>query len=197
MSDSNAIPNLVPNLKYNSQEITKSYRSTYEIMTFARRALLSVPRKGRPVALPEPLKRHGASPQMHNVQNADELSNALAQVLSQIQENGYRNIAVICKTSARCSVIADLLTLKGVDFRLATSFDFKYEGGIVIVPVHLAKGMEFEASLVVDADAQTYTETEFDGRLLYVALTRALHVLDVFWIGQISKHLEKVVVPQG
>jgi len=93
-------------------------------------------------------------------------------------------------------LIADLLKSKGVNFRLATSSDFKYEGGIVIVPVHLAKGMEFEASLVVDADTQTYTETEFDGRLLYVALTRALHILHVFWIGQISKHLEKAAALQ-
>lgn len=190
------IRNVLPNLKYAFQEITKSYRSTYEIMTLARRALLSVPRKGRPVALPEPLKRHGALPQLHSLQNTGELSDALTQAIGRIQEDGCRNIAIICKTSARCSVIADLLTLKSADFHLATSSDFKYEGGVVIVPVHLAKGMEFEASLVVDADAQTYTETEFDGRLLYVALTRALHVLEVFWIGQVSKHLEKVATPQ-
>jgi DNA helicase-2/ATP-dependent DNA helicase PcrA len=130
------------------------------------------------------------------LQNTGELSDALTQAIGRIQEDGCRNIAIICKTSARCSVIADLLTLKSADFHLATSSDFKYEGGVVIVPVHLAKGMEFEASLVVDADAQTYTETEFDGRLLYVALTRALHVLEVFWIGQVSKHLEKVATPQ-
>ena len=69
----------------------------------------------------------------------------------------------------------------------------EYRGGLVILPVHLAKGMEFEAALVVDSDVATYSASEFDGRLLYVAVTRALHALHVFWCGDVSPHLREAV----
>jgi len=53
--------------------------------------------------------------------------------------------------------------------------------------------MEFEAVLVVGADDATYAATAFDGRLLYVALTRALHVLHIFWVGNVAWHLEQAL----
>jgi hypothetical protein len=43
--------------------------------------------------------------------------------------------------------------------------------------------------VVVDAGARAYGPTAFDGRLLYVALTRPLHVLHVVWTGTMSTHL--------
>jgi DNA helicase-2/ATP-dependent DNA helicase PcrA len=58
-----------------------------------------------------------------------------------------------------------------------------YAGGALVLPVHLSKGMEFEAVLLADASAQAYSEEVFDGRLLYVAATRALHDLHIFTVG--------------
>jgi DNA helicase-2/ATP-dependent DNA helicase PcrA len=59
----------------------------------------------------------------------------------------------------------------------------------VILPVHLAKGMEFEAVLLAGADERNYPATEFEGRLLYVAATRALHRLEIFAAGAANAYL--------
>ena len=64
-----------------------------------------------------------------------------------------------------------------------------YRGGVIVLPVALAKGLEFDAAVVVDADAATYGPAAFDARLLYVALTRAMHALRVVWAGSPSPHL--------
>ena len=47
---------------------------------------------------------------------------------------------------------------------------------IVIVPSYLAKGLEFDAVLIVVMD-ETYTRDELDLKLLYIAMTRPMHQL--------------------
>jgi DNA helicase-2/ATP-dependent DNA helicase PcrA len=53
--------------------------------------------------------------------------------------------------------------------------------------------------LVIGADARTYTEAPLDARLLYVAVTRALHRLYVLWTGQPSPLLSPIrpAIPQS
>ena len=45
--------------------------------------------------------------------------------------------------------------------------------GVFIIPVYMAKGLEFDAVIICDADSQNYYD-EDDRSLLYVACTRAL-----------------------
>lgn len=162
-------------------------------MTFANSVLQEVLKdKGRAPAV-EALKRHGPSPEIHAMEREADLFPELVRAIERLQVEAYSNIAIITKTAMHGAQLADELRAFGYsDFELVNS-DARFNGGVVIVPVHLAKGMEFEASLVAGVDARTYTETEFDGRLLYVALTRALQVLHIFWVGEITPHLERAV----
>ena len=47
---------------------------------------------------------------------------------------------------------------------------------LLVVPSHLAKGLEFDAVMIVAYDAPYYPHA-IDRKLLYVALTRAMHEL--------------------
>jgi DNA helicase-2/ATP-dependent DNA helicase PcrA len=49
--------------------------------------------------------------------------------------------------------------------------------------------LEFDAVILTDADAATYTPDTLDARLLYVALTRASHELHICWVGELSPYL--------
>ncbi|MGB8647217.1 MAG: UvrD-helicase domain-containing protein [Anaerolineae bacterium] len=180
-------------LNYHFAEISQSYRTTYEIMQCARQVLKSMQEKGYAVpALPRPLERHGVPVAFYPLTARADLYSRLRQLIMQLRFKQWDNIAILCKDTMRSAGLAAGLQSGGLDeVRLVTAADARYAGGIVVAPVHLAKGMEFEVGLVVDVDAQTYTESEFDGRLLYVALTRALHELHIFWAGDISPHLEK------
>jgi len=183
-----------PQFKTSTRELVKSYRSTYEIIRFANVVLQALAKDKARAPIAEPLKRHGAPPALHRLKRAADLARELRAAIEREQTAGHRNIAVIAKTTEHAVHTAQALrAVDEIEFYLVTSPDFRYEGGIVVVPVHLAKGMEFEVSLVVDVDNQTYSETEFDGRLLYVALTRALHALHLFWAGQVALYLEKAV----
>jgi DNA helicase II / ATP-dependent DNA helicase PcrA len=52
--------------------------------------------------------------------------------------------------------------------------------------------LEFDAVFVADASEENYTTSELDTKLLYVALTRPLHKLYIYYIGERSKLLEDV-----
>ena len=174
---------------YGYHEITTSYRTTYEITTFANTVLKSLARSGHTLGLAEPFERHGDAPQLHRLDGESKLPQAIADSVKRIREQGYENIAIIAKTADAAVNLAVTLYDHLEAFEVIETAEVEYRGGLVLLPVHLAKGMEFEAALVVGADDANYTATEFDGRLLYVAITRALHVLHVFWIGNISVHL--------
>jgi len=183
-----------PNFTVKQSELVKSYRSTYEIIQFANVVLQTITTKGGRAPVADVLKRHGPLPALHPYESDSSLSKQVKAVVTQALHDGYRNIAIIGKTVARCERLAELFERNGLGgYQLVKSADFKYEGGTIVAPVHLAKGMEFDVALVVDVDALTYSETELDGRLLYVALTRPLHVLCLFWSGKVAKQLERAI----
>ena len=54
----------------------------------------------------------------------------------------------------------------------------------MLIPVYLAKGLEFDAVIAYDVSAANYGEAE--RRLLYIVCTRALHRLILFCPGELS-----------
>jgi DNA helicase-2/ATP-dependent DNA helicase PcrA len=184
---------------YRYEECAVGYRTTAEITALANRVLASIARlqdapssrvrSARP-ALAQTVDRHGPPPSLTAAADEAELVAAVAGAVAGARERRYASIAIITKTAGRARHLAAGLKQAGVpDVALAAAPDFEYRGGVVLLPVHLAKGLEFDAAVVVDADANTYPATPFDGRLLYVALTRALHALHAIWTGHLSPHL--------
>ena len=57
-----------------------------------------------------------------------------------------------------------------------------YTAGTLIVPAYAAKGLEFDAVILITID-EKYHHNELDAKLLYVAMTRSLHQLYLFSLG--------------
>jgi len=70
-----------------------------------------------------------------------------------------------------------------IDLKLIKTGTEEELSGIFIIPVYLAKGLEFDAVLICDANSENYSAKE-DKKLLYVASTRALHHLGVYGVGE-------------
>ncbi|MBI3970444.1 MAG: ATP-binding domain-containing protein, partial [Chloroflexi bacterium] len=137
-----------------------------------------------------PFDRHGPPPALIEAEDEQALVSVVAGAVAGARERGCASVAIVTKTAGRARELAGSLDEAGVgDVALAATPDFTYRGGTVVLPVYLAKGLEFDAAIVVDADARTYPATAFDGRLLYVALTRAMHELHVVWRGRLTTHL--------
>jgi DNA helicase-2/ATP-dependent DNA helicase PcrA len=97
-----------------------------------------------------------------------------------LQTEGFRSIAIITKTAAESYLAYERLREIGVEgLKLITKGTEQFEKGVMVIPVYLAKGVEFDAVLVYDASAARYGE-EYDRKLLYTACTRAMHRLHLY-----------------
>jgi hypothetical protein len=175
---------------YRYAENRVSYRTTAEITALANRVLRGLTAGGEGA---RPVGRHGPEPVLTAVEGEEALPVAVARAVAALRRREYASIGVVTRTAARARELAPLLAAAGAeDVQLALAPGFELRGGVVLLPVALAKGLEFDAAVVVDADAATYGPAPFDGRLLYVALTRAMHELHVLWSGgedRLSPHL--------
>ncbi|MDR1704290.1 MAG: ATP-binding domain-containing protein, partial [Clostridiales bacterium] len=152
--------------------LERSYRTTVEIMDYASKTAdllkLNVPRA-------VPVIRHGPAVVHKECAAGKDQAAAIDGIIKAYQQNGRQSAAVICKTPDECQRLKKLLKSPGI--RLLTGREKDYGGGTVILPAYLSKGLEFDG--VVIADASRFGMTETDVKLLYVAMTRALHELSV------------------
>ena len=65
-----------------------------------------------------------------------------------------------------------------------------FTNGVMVLPIYMTKGLEFDAVLVWNPDEVSYLASNGDAKLLYVAITRALHELHIIYQGNLSKLLQ-------
>jgi len=153
--------------------LAKSYRTTIEIMDFANKIL-----KHLGVSLAEPVIRHGEEVIVSKPKNNLEY---IENKINEYLDKGYKSIAIICKEEKEVNKYYDYLKEKMKISKLDEN-STSYDGGICLLPIALAKGLEFDAVIVVNVDNDRYDKNNIlDMKLLYVALTRALHELNVIY----------------
>ncbi|HFK1762841.1 DNA helicase UvrD [Bacillus wiedmannii] len=161
-------------------ELTRSYRSTKEIIEFANEIIKNAE---IPVGLATPVFRSGEKVKVIHV---EDQFNEIMKTLKHLQNEDVKTIAVIGRTDDECRDIYEKLTNAGLAVNVIEADQSKYEGGISVVPVYLAKGLEFDAVLLIDVDEEHYKNTKHDAKLLYVGCTRSLHDLWIFHSGEAS-----------
>lgn len=161
-------------------ELTRSYRSTKEIIEFANEIIKNAE---IPVGLATPVFRSGEDVKIIRVE--DQFIE-IVKTLQHLQNEDVKTIAVIGRTDDECRDIYEKLTNAGLTVNFIEADQSKYEGGISVVPVYLAKGLEFDAVLLIDVDEEHYKNTKHDAKLLYVGCTRSLHDLWIFYSGEAS-----------
>ena len=58
------------------------------------------------------------------------------------------------------------------------------------MPSYLSKGLEFDSVILYNANDASYTNTNIDMKLLYVAITRAMHELYINYNGILTNTLQ-------
>lgn len=157
--------------------LEKTYRSSYEIFTFARRIF-----GGSEAGLP--FERHEEEPQVQTVPSREKMAAAVAGAVKAYLQQGFGTVAVICKTEAQARE-AQARLRRHIDLRRIDPLSGALERGACVISAAMAKGLEFDAVVVWEAGEVNYS-TELDRRLLYVACTRALHRLALFHTGEKS-----------
>jgi len=162
--------------------LQQSYRSTLEIIEFANRIL---PHTETGLSPAVPVFRSGDPVEVAEVDDEKRIP-YIQRFVRDNRERGMQTIAIVCRTDADCALLAASLGAAGLETNLIAEGQTQYRGGITVVPVYLAKGLEFDAVLVADADDRRYAASPQDAKLLYVACTRALHRLALIYSGRSS-----------
>ncbi|WP_379969584.1 HelD family protein [Ectobacillus sp. sgz5001026] len=169
-------------------ELNRSYRSTMEIIYFANEIIAKA---NIPVSLANPVFRSGEKVKMVEVEDTNRIA-TIIKTIEQLQQNKMDTIAIIGRTEDECVLLHSALLEAGLSANFIHAKQSKYEGGISVVPVYLAKGLEFDSVLLVDVDEKHYEDTKQNAKLLYVGCTRALHELWVLYSGKKSPLIENI-----
>ncbi|MFU1796017.1 RNA polymerase recycling motor HelD [Paenibacillus azoreducens] len=157
--------------------LVRSYRSTREIVEFTKSLL---PNAKEII----PFERCGKKPLLTENGSVEQRVERMTKHLEALQAEGFVSIGVITKTAAESKEAYDLLTSLGCQgLKLVTKKTPTFEKGVLVIPVYLAKGVEFDAVLIYDASSQTY-QRESERKLFYTACTRAMHRLLLYATGE-------------
>lgn len=172
--------------------LDKSYRTTAEIMDDAN----SIPQKLN-LHVSDSLVRHGEKVNYIDSNKEDKID-VITKILCDSMEKGYESIAIISKTDTQAKKIAQELIKKGIPTNYISGKDNKYLGGICSTTSYNSKGLEFDSVVITDASEKEYSSNKkLDLQLLYVAMTRPLHELNVLYDGKITDVLDKCVIKQN
>lgn len=160
--------------------LNKSYRTTIEIMSEANKInkYLNLPEASAVI-------RHGNEVTYKKVLEAEEF----IPLINELIADGKKSIAIISKDTEISNTL--YLNLKNnINLTNISDKSVEYINGICTISCHLCKGLEFDAVIVNninDFDINNILEM----KLLYVAMTRALHSLVMTYTKKIPSLLEK------
>jgi DNA helicase II / ATP-dependent DNA helicase PcrA len=164
-------------------QLTRSYRSTKQITDFTKAIL----KDGEAI---EAFERTGQLPRVLTAQSEQV---ALNQVLTTLEADQaeHDTTAVIAKTLADAKQIAALLKEAGQKVTLIQTENQRLVPGTIVVPSYLAKGLEFDAVIVWDANKEKYHGDE-ERQLVYTICSRAMHALTVTSVGPVTELISQI-----
>jgi len=163
--------------------LLKSYRTTIEIMEQANQILDYLKLK-----VSEPVIRHGEEVR-YTLYNPDDIE-VLIKKINLLLEKNYQSIAIISRDESEAQKITDLLKKCGINISYVNMENNAYESGICSISSQCSKGLEFDAVIIMNVNEKTYSsDSNTDLKNLYVAMTRALHDLDILYQEPITKPL--------
>lgn len=146
-------------------ELTKTYRSTDEIIEFSNRVL--------GLDYVTAIRRGGNFPVIEK-----EEDNLYEQLVVDIEECNKvgKSLAIITKNDSECDMIYKLL--KNTNISKIDNDSKRFNRKFIVVPVYMAKGLEFDSVIIYTDKMNKYMDSE--KYLYYVAITRAQHKLIVY-----------------
>ena len=151
-------------------ELTKTYRSSQEIIEFSNNIL------GIDNACS--VRHSNSIPVEFREVDKNEIRKILVENVHKMEEQNMKRIAIITKSNEEVinlynELKKDLTKLKMIN----NSEDFKI-GNLVILPSYISKGLEFDGVIIYTDKENEYQEK--DKYLFYVVCTRAQHALSIY-----------------
>ncbi|MFQ4640541.1 helicase [Clostridioides difficile] len=165
---------------YNDGELVmlnKSYRSTFEIINFAK--------KIQDISSLEPIERHGEEPALLKCNNEQDEINKIKIEIEEFKKSDNATLGIILKTDNDAKAVYDALR-EEYSVHLISSESSSFTKGVSITSIKMSKGLEFDEVIVPSVNNKTYY-SDYDRSLLYIACTRAMHKLKLTYVGTLTQ----------
>jgi len=153
-------------------QIDKCYRTTVEIVEFASNIFKKYfPKSFEP---PKAVLRHGDDVKIMKTQNIAEMIPIISE---EFDTKNISTFAILCRDYKHADRIYAELSekAKSLNFKITNYDEDNYSDGLLVMPIDRAKGLEFDSILIADLNDTNYPDEILSAKLLYVAITRALH----------------------
>lgn len=171
------------NNKANMLDLNKSYRTTVNISNASNLILSHLGQNNSECV---------ARPGNEIIVSNDITYNNLVSQIKTLLDKEYQSVAIICKDEKESNMVYKKLSKLGLNVSVITEKNEEYHGGLCIMPSYLSKGLEFDAVILYNANNINYTDSYIDSKLLYVAMTRAMHELYVNYNGELPIALKSL-----
>ncbi|EGT2201649.1 helicase [Clostridioides difficile] len=168
---------------YNEGELVilnKSYRSTFEIINFAK--------KVQDVSSLEPIERHGEEPALVKCTNKQDEVSKIKIEIEEFKKSDNATLGIILKTDSDAEVIYNALKQE-YSVNLISSESSSFTKGVSITSIKMSKGLEFDEVIIPSVNSKTYY-SDYDRSLLYIACTRAMHKLKLTYTGELTQLID-------
>ncbi len=167
-------------------ELSTSYRSTREIMHEAFK-----PARGLQDCSRIKLIRSGDECEYIQALSEKDRIEKISDLIARAFKIGCATVCVAERDTKRAKALCKTLPAS-CEAKLLESSGRHFEGGLYVASASDVKGLEFDEVIIADASKRLYGDNEFAARLLYVAMTRALHRLDIVWLGELTPLLKQI-----
>ncbi|CAI2567019.1 DNA helicase IV [Apilactobacillus kunkeei] len=165
--------------------LNRSYRSTYPITNFAKSLLPN----GDEI---EAFNRPGKSPEILIRHNEKECIDALIESAKQeLKDEG--TVAIVTKNLNEAKQLHQH-TYNQLNPTLLADTDRSLPKGVVIMPIYLAKGLEFDSVIAWNVSKDNYPNDDYVGTI-YTIATRAMHHLTLISNGTVSPIIANANLP--
>ena len=165
--------------------LKKSYRTSIEIMNEANKVSEAIG-----LGRANPVIRSSGPIIKTNI-GKDKEALYIVNRVKEYQSQGFKSIAIVYKDQTNMMELNRLLKKEKIESEIIYKDQEKYNGGVCILTSYLSKGLEFDVVIIADADDSIYLSNNIlDMKLLYVAMTRALHKLELIYNNNICKYLK-------
>ena len=157
--------------------LTTNYRSTSNISKFACKIVNKTYRSS--------FVREGEEPKIEYTKDIVDNINKIKNLILSLQKK-YERIAIICKSNDEVKLYEKYLTNCYTLTENRTSINIEKP---ILTSVYYSKGLEFDAVILPNVSNEMYNG-EIDKNILYIASTRAMQELEVYYIGEKSKLID-------
>lgn len=168
----------------NIEPLRIAYRSTREVLAFARDVLGPLADPTPPVA-----PRTGAPVEHHHFPSQGAAVAFLADALRPLFSREPRaTVAILARHPEQADAYFEALRMAEIpSLRRIRSFEFAFRPGVEVTEIRQVKGLEYDYVVLVDVNASTYGTDDESRHLLHIGATRAAHQLWVITTGKPSR----------